>query len=206
MKLCIQCNKNIAVKRFCSLQCYWNSLKEKSTWNRQKRYKKKCLYCEQIFEVRESLKDKRKFCSTKCHQKYQVGKKLPSRGGKVKVICKQCNKEFTAWRYDIGRKYCSKKCLGLANKIKMTGKNHWNWKGGISPRVLNTVEYREWRTKVFERDNYTCQMCGYDKGRILHAHHKKYWANYPKLRFKISNGIALCKPCHEAIHLKKVLK
>lgn len=93
-------------------------------------------------------------------------------------------------------KYCSKGCVGIANGKRLSGSGHWNWKGGISPRVLTSKKYKEWRRKVFERDNYTCVECGYKKGRILQADHKKSWKDFPKLRFVVSNGRTLCKPCH----------
>lgn len=62
-------------------------------------------------------------------------------------------------------------------------------------------EGREWRIKVFIRDNYTCQECGARNGngkRIdLQAHHIKPYAIFPKLRFDINNGITLCLDCHK---------
>jgi len=79
------------------------------------------------------------------------------------------------------------------------GENHWNWKGGISPRSTKTIEYKAWRQKVFERDNYTCQKCGDSKGGNLNAHHIKTFKNYPELRFEVNNGITLCSVCHRII-------
>lgn len=62
-----------------------------------------------------------------------------------------------------------------------------------------TSEYKEWRTKVFERDDYTCQSCG-QVGGELNAHHIKPYSDYPKLRIDIDNGIALCYDCHRKEH------
>ncbi len=56
--------------------------------------------------------------------------------------------------------------------------------------------YKSWRKKVFERDEYSCQKCGQIAG-YLTAHHKKSWAKYPKLRYKLTNGITLCEDCHK---------
>ena len=78
-----------------------------------------------------------------------------------------------------------------------------NWKGGIS-RAYKTgyesIQYKEWRQKVFERDNYTCQdcdaRCGKGKTIYLTAHHIKPFYKYPKLRFDVNNGITLCEICH----------
>ena len=83
------------------------------------------------------------------------------------------------------------------NKVKARGKDSANWKGGIS-RASKTgyysPEYKEWRKQVFERDGFVCRWCG-AKGYIT-AHHIKSFAHYPKLRFRLSNGLTLCEPCH----------
>lgn len=55
---------------------------------------------------------------------------------------------------------------------------------------------REWRTIIFERDQYTCQKCGSIGGK-LQAHHKKPYKKYPRLRYLLSNGITLCIECHK---------
>lgn len=83
-----------------------------------------------------------------------------------------------------------------------TNKYHWNYQGGISAEnhiIRNSTEIKIWRTKVFERDNYTCQNCG-EKGGELNAHHIKMFSQFPKLRFDVSNGLTLCKQCHINIH------
>ena len=84
-----------------------------------------------------------------------------------------------------------------------TGELARNWQGGktdIQIIVRYSARMKEWRKKVFERDNYTCQKCkarcGNGKTIKLHAHHVKSFAKYPKLRFVISNGLTLCYPCH----------
>lgn len=68
----------------------------------------------------------------------------------------------------------------------------------------NTPEYRNWRTAVFERDNYTCQDCK-QVGGVLNAHHIKPFKKYPKERYVVSNGVTLCIDCHRLRH-KKVIK
>ena len=82
------------------------------------------------------------------------------------------------------------------------GEKNPNWKGGITPeqiRVRMSTQYSEWRTQVFERDNYTCQKCGTRAGYI-NAHHIESFAGNPKLRTEISNGITFCKACHADFH------
>ena len=61
--------------------------------------------------------------------------------------------------------------------------------------IKQSFEYRYWRKSVFERDDYTCQTCSI-RGGELQADHVKPQSIFPELRFDISNGRTLCKPCH----------
>ena len=84
---------------------------------------------------------------------------------------------------------------------RVSGELHWNWKGGISDeknRIRASSEYKFWRKAVFQRDNWTCVKCG-QRGGYLEADHIKGFAEYPELRFEVSNGQTLCKPCHRQI-------
>lgn len=92
---------------------------------------------------------------------------------------------------------------GRKPKRIFRGKDHYNWKGGITPKnaqIRNSAEYKLWRKAVFERDNYTCIWCGARNGKgkniVLNADHIKPFAHYPELRFAIDNGRTLCRPCH----------
>lgn len=62
-----------------------------------------------------------------------------------------------------------------------------------------TPEAIAWRNIVFERDNYTCRLCG-KRGGILNAHHVRSFAKYPSERTNPENGITLCYDCHKAAH------
>lgn len=82
--------------------------------------------------------------------------------------------------------------------VSLKGELNGSWKGGISsPRdkIRASVEGRLWREAVFARDNWTCQECGKQGGR-LHAHHIKSFAEYPELRLAIDNAQTLCLKCH----------
>jgi len=58
--------------------------------------------------------------------------------------------------------------------------------------------HRNWRKRIFERDNYKCVDCGTNK--FLHAHHIKTRAEFPENEFDIDNGITLCRNCHSKHH------
>lgn len=67
-------------------------------------------------------------------------------------------------------------------------------------RDFNDPKYKAWRKKVFSRDRFRCRMpgcAGADK--TLNAHHIKRWASHPLLRYELSNGITLCRACHERV-------
>lgn len=74
------------------------------------------------------------------------------------------------------------------------------------PRVIKTYkeakglyggpEYKAWRGMVFSRDLYKCQMCG-QQGGSLEAHHIRPKSQFPHLTLEVSNGITLCKFCHQ---------
>ncbi|WP_080407847.1 HNH endonuclease [Burkholderia ubonensis] len=63
-----------------------------------------------------------------------------------------------------------------------------------------SAEAKRWRYDVMSRDGWMCIHCGDDKGGNLEAHHRKEWAEYPELRFDVSNGITLCRACHWLAH------
>ena len=120
----------------------------------------------------------------------------------------EAHKGQKAWNK--GLRGCYKQSKETIEKrvSKMRGKNNLSWKGGITPKNVierNSVPYREWRNKVYKRDDWTCQKCN-EKGGRLHVHHIKQFSEYEKLRFKINNGITLCKKCHNEFHRKYGIK
>ena len=77
---------------------------------------------------------------------------------------------------------------------------YWDRKGRKEQKrykhTTSRRDYRQWRSDVFTRDNWTCQTCG-ERGCYLEAHHIKGWAEYPELRYDMGNGVTLCKECHK---------
>lgn len=92
---------------------------------------------------------------------------------------------------EIGKKYRYK-------KGELAGSKHPNWKGGITPennKIRTSKSMREWRKAVFNRDKYTCVLCGKVGGDLI-ADHIKGFSKYPNLRFDINNGRTLCVGCN----------
>lgn len=93
------------------------------------------------------------------------------------------------------------------------GEVHHNWRGGVTPFMLQiraSFEYKLWRTRVFERDDYTCVECKDNNGGNLNADHIKPFALIISLNgistyeqaqsckalWDITNGRTLCTTCH----------
>ena len=181
----------------------WGRFKKGHTgWNKGKfiEINLTCLYCNKNFRVRVWRKNIAKFCSSACNIRYY----LPRKQIPQKKQCLWCKKIILLTQWNINkRKYCSLKCRGKAHAKNMKGSNSHFWKGGVTPKnkiIRNSKRFSNWRTKIFIRDNYTCQKCGNKNGngaRVnLEAHHIRSFSEFPKLRFVISNGITLCKKCH----------
>jgi hypothetical protein len=96
------------------------------------------------------------------------------------------------------------KRIGTKPPVRFGEANN-KWRGGVSLnhpyKHYRNKEYLEWRSKVFERDNYTCQKCGV-RGGILHPHHLKSYTHFKDLRYVLENGVTLCVSCHKLTHRK----
>lgn len=100
----------------------------------------------------------------------------------------------------------AKSCRGIEfteeHIKKISGIHNGNWNGGITSKnhkIRYSKKSKSWRKFIFERDDYTCQICN-KRGGELHIHHIKSFKDYPELRFDLNNGITLCKKCHRELH------
>ena len=99
-----------------------------------------------------------------------------------------------------------------------SGENNHFWKGGktkLSLQIRNSAEYSFWRKQIFERDNYTCQICGRKNKKgdkvIIEADHiypfSKILDDFDitsieeaiscEKLWDINNGRTLCVDCHK---------
>lgn len=70
-------------------------------------------------------------------------------------------------------------------------------------RNYNCPAYEQFRKDVLKRDKYHCRMPNCNNKKNLHVHHIKKWSKAYSLRYDISNGITLCKYCHQSIANKE---
>lgn len=129
--------------------------------------------------------------------------------------CNVCGEELKRYKRALGKIVFCKRCRGKAT----SGRNNPNWKNGIkatNSRLRDSDKNLQWRQKVFQRDGYTCVMCGV-RGGELHAHHIMPFQhlinshlfyhgsiNYEGLLqyeplWEVHNGATLCRNCHNKI-------
>lgn len=66
-------------------------------------------------------------------------------------------------------------------------------------RNYDDPAYEQFRKQVLKRDKKRCMMPGCGAKQKLQVHHIKKWSRASSLRYEISNGITLCKNCHNSI-------
>jgi 5-methylcytosine-specific restriction endonuclease McrA len=127
------------------------------------------------------------------------------RGGKS--LCIDCGKELSQRHYTRCGS-CARKGSLNPYHLKCLKENIKSHKE-LMKAIRNTFKYRQWRSDVYTRDGFACQMCG-DKGRRLEAHHIKSMVAVVK-EYRVSNveealgcdklwdlnnGKTLCEKCH----------
>lgn len=135
-----------------------------------------------------------------------------------KPHCKDCGKLLSSY----GGIYCHR-CSQIGDKGS-------NWQGGIAPlnkTIRYSFEYAQWRLKIFQRDNYTCQKCKKQGGYLVAHHNKKsfkkifqeFLQKYKQFSpvkdknklinlavkykpFWTAEGITYCDNCHKKEHTR----
>ncbi|WP_338750047.1 HNH endonuclease signature motif containing protein [Bacillus sp. FJAT-52991] len=116
---------------------------------------------------------------------------------RINTSCTYCHKEFEivlSAFHKSERNFCNQTCFRSFLKDNRV----------ITEDITNSAAYKEWRLKVYKRDGYRCKMPGcYSQSRDIAAHHIYPKKTYPELKFEVSNGITLCKTCHEKTYGKE---
>lgn len=142
-------------------------------------------------------------------EKYEEVEESPD--GYLVIKCLYCGKWFKPSRKQISnrlnaiygvssgelRLYCSKSCKTACPTYwakEMPKKNKPSTSREVQPEL---------RKIVFERDNWTCKICGKHKDNLsipIHCHHIDPVINNPIESADIDNCITLCKTCHIQAH------
>lgn len=107
------------------------------------------------------------------------------------------------WRDNIGKAH-----IGISR-----GEKSSSWKGGVTELrklIRDSFKYRQWRSDIFTRDDFVCQICSVRGGKLQADHFPKtfndifYEYNIKSLEdaynceelWNINNGRTLCYKCH----------
>lgn len=130
---CLNCGEQTANKKFCSISCqnrFQNSEKADKKYGILKDFQVICGKCGRLFYVKEREKlfpqKEKYYCNRSCansrnHNKKtkdKISKKLKSNTRKkIKLVCKNCNKEFEVYFNKRGQQCCSMSCAATWRNI-----------------------------------------------------------------------------------------
>jgi len=182
-------------KSYCSMEC-----KSKS---QLKLKELRCSICGNVVKVKRSRKDA-KFCSIKCKYVWWKTREIPesTRNKLSKALSGKPKSEEHKQKIRV-----------MLRKNIRRGEDNYFWKGGVTKlnqQIRSSLSNKEWRKKIFERDDYTCQIC-LKRGVYVEADHIKPFSNIineNNIRsmedaekcnelWDIGNGRTLCRDCHK---------
>lgn len=182
-KFCTNCNEEKQLDEF-NIRFIWKKYRPFS-------------YCK----VCEKKKDNNKYankCNT-CGKEYKSGKKSSKN-------CKECHDMYFLRTYSILHTLDQSGSNNPMYGRQRFGKENPNYKPEITDEERESgrlIEgYGVWRKSVYERDNFTCQTCGDNKGGNLVAHHLDAYSWCKDKRTDVNNGVTLCEECHNNFHNK----
>ncbi|UYZ20736.1 HNH endonuclease [Mesobacillus jeotgali] len=116
---------------------------------------------------------------------------------RVYFECFQCGKTTERVRSGYsrsGKRFCTYTCY----------KNYLKENRVETIDITDSALYKEWRKKVYTRDNFRCKMPGCNSNsRDIAAHHIYPKKLFPEKQFLLNNGITLCRNCHEKTYGKE---
>ncbi len=159
-KSCLNCNKEFITtngkreKKFCSLECYFESKKQNFVT-------KICKTCNKEFEIAESQAHKYSTCSKECSKIYQD--KLRNERYKdlrVEYFCEYCGKSYNVAKSlhehpSRSSRFCSMKCRNKWESENKRGENHHNY--GIKYSKAKRRQMSEIVVKLYENGVYDKQ-------------------------------------------------
>lgn len=205
VKECLNCSQTYKGRGefFCSQKCFGENYSKTfvSPFKGIKKVKdnKECKICLKSYYARSSWKNS-KYCSRECYFIAQKEQKKKERN-RISVVCETCSTSFETHPCTLRKKnvrFCSMKCRRLSPK-----------RSPLRLLLRGGALYKEWRTRVFERDDYSCQICKKIGGK-LNADHIKPFSHILRENeidslekamncmdlWIIENGRTLCVDCH----------
>lgn len=174
--------------------------------------KKTCPDCGKSYFIKRKTKDYNlKPClSCAMKRKYKVWLKNGTEQKRRKKISIYNLKSGRKPPSALGYKFTLEQRIARGVLQKRLSKlNHPNPITPLTKKIRHSVEYDIWRKSVFQRNDYTCQICN-NRGGSLIAHHIKRFSiifkenNIDNLEkaflckelWDVNNGQTLCVKCH----------
>lgn len=199
-RVCKNCGQEflgLKNQEYCCKKCKDNSQLDQIEFT--------CDYCGKLSSHKRGVYESNKynFCSKECAKSFRDPSKHHI------VNCNYCGAELDITDCEFNKSehhFCNRECQANWQRETWRGENHPNWKPELSQEERELNNFRQgmaqWRTNIYERDNYTCQCCGTQGGWgvRLNAHHISGWNIDKENRTNVDNGVTLCEDCHNLFH------
>ena len=149
-----------------------------------------CRTCKSpiYLEPKQVILGRKKYCSKPCLYKGDSYINLFKKGH-IDLVPKESRGHCEETKRKISEAQRQKNIYKIKDVVKLKERE---WK----KKVRTSFLWKEWRKSVFERDNYCCMECGKNKCYLEPHHIIPIRSDSDKL-FDITNGITLCRPCHQ---------
>jgi len=168
---CEHCSKDFVKRatnqKFCALDCYRVAERQKERLRERTRKRQcECSWCGAALNRKHGKK--RYFCGRRCQMAYKVcvtdghssrswtpKPQTPPRRVQMArfafATCRRCSEPFLLDRQQsmpMHGRYCSRQCMRLDGKDRRRARKRDAYVADV------------WRSRIFERDDYRCQICG----------------------------------------------
>lgn len=139
--------------KYCSEEC------NPSNWERSFVCFSECVTCQEVFATQSATQ---RYCSDECYEKASKQRKIEHWLSQPERECRQCGSKFQP-QYKKLKNYCSTNCKEEYNRqARRSNESHY-----ARARKFGVAREKIVPTKVFKRDNYTCQCCGIKTDKSL---------------------------------------
>lgn len=149
-----------------------------------------CPICQQPFVLRPNQIRKNNYCSRVCADKALVGRRLS-----VRTEFKRGQPSPKAM---LGRKHSPETRRKMSGRVREKGPRWIADRTKLKTARVHMYDsrYKYWMKGIKNRDGWRCKISNGSCSGRLEAHHILCWAEYPKHRYQLSNGITLCHAHH----------
>lgn len=210
--ICTHCKSSftyyegLSTGKYCSRECfrdhtrkYANARQVKINGYTRRIFDIVCLNCH---SAHVACRSTAKYCSSRCQLNYEYAHQTRDKSTIALAAHESVRQNGQPKRRGVKRgsppqSVCDKISATKFARHAAYRAAHGMPEPALARELRGSRKWRDWRKAIYERDKYTCVLCGDDKGGNLEADHIKPRYLFPELTFDVSNGRTLCKPCHK---------